>query len=1010
MLKEWQTQLVVVVVIAAVVALATEADQCTEAWLRYGISVSECPVGEVRQTAAMEVAGLRRGETGRAVLRLSARYTTGEVDDAQQAPVGARAVRFSLVDGKQVVTPLPAVPRFDDTEAVADITLPEVPDGDYRLRASYETLIGKGELDVALPLYTPARIHVITDRPLYEPGNTVRFRAVALRARDLAPLDGRPGAWVVTDPNGEVVLEEKAAAGAWGIVAGTFPLDAGAPVGAWQVAWRSASATESIAFTVQPFTLPRFRVEASTDRAYYRAGDAPVIRGAVVYSSGAPVERAALDVAWQFGGDWPPPRAWQETLLPKRAVAGANGRFELALPKIPADLAGAATIVARISAIDPAGDRATGEARVLLSADGIRVSSVTELGDGLVQGFNNRLYVRVTTPDGREVPNAKINVKRAWQGNDNGIDAVLDEDGVASLQLDPGAPVNVVIPAAPYRPAPRPPLVTRGEISNLLDEEGAPLADQLEMDRWLAPLSPCAKWRRDDDPEVRLGLRVDRAGAIAATSGGPDALAQCVLGVVRGRRLAAGAERLYAVLFQFADPDLPSLSVELEGAGDPPDDLTDAIDKLARAARDCLPRTASGRLPRALMWRTRTGSTAVELGPWLDDPQGDREAAAAVACATQRLAGQRVALGMNADEDVIGVARFTAAPAADAAGEARPQPTTMLGYELTVTADLPGAPSAKLRVTPGTIPDLRLRVSPILAKPGDEITAQLIRGPNFRGELPKELELRHLKGSQRSKVGAENTAVLAIAPGTSDWVEISGGGVRALVYVKPAEDLAIAIAPKQPAYKPGDMAQLQIETRIGGKGAPAALGLFGVDDSLAQLVPLPGAGDLARVQPKVETSAPAFGMLDGQALALGRIRGANAAAATVLRVSEIPKPPELDAVINASALSEFDPIAELTDNFYRALTELHVQARRWDEQAPPAERMSPSTMAALWKRALAACEQRGERIVDAYGRALRLVLLPPDLLALIDPRVVVGGARLPEDIENWAAWVARERP
>src|SRR2546426_972365 len=82
------------------------------------------------------------------------------------------------------------------------------PDGDYQLRARYRTHLGPGEVSLPLALYTPARVHVITDRPLYEPGNTVRFRAVVLRARDLAPLDARPGTWVVKDPDNEVVLEE----------------------------------------------------------------------------------------------------------------------------------------------------------------------------------------------------------------------------------------------------------------------------------------------------------------------------------------------------------------------------------------------------------------------------------------------------------------------------------------------------------------------------------------------------------------------------------------------------------------------------------------------------------------------------------------------------------------------------------------------------------------------------------------------------------------------------------
>jgi hypothetical protein len=68
-------------------------------------------------------------------------------------------------------------------------------------------------------------------------------------------------------------------------------------------------------------------------------------------------------------------------------------------------------------------------------------------------------------------------------------------------------------------------------------------------------------------------------------------------------------------------------------------------------------------------------------------------------------------------------------------------------------------------------------------------------------------------------------------------------------------------------------------------------------------------------------------------------------------------------------------------------------------------------MAKLWEKALEACEKRGEAVTDAYGRRLKLSRLPPELLALTDPRaVVVSGTRLPEDVENWGAWVARESP
>ena len=1001
------------------VSLVASSGRCEQAWFMYGIDVDTCPDGALRQSAVLDVQGVRRGAPGSVTLQALAHYTTSDADAAQRAPVRqVTSIELSLTGARNAVWPL-AVDHWDRNGRAsgAKLVLPDVPDGDYQLHASYQTRLGKGQVSVPLPLYTPARIHVITDRPLYEPGNTVRFRAVVLRARDLAPLDNRPGVWEVRDPQGEVLLEEAAPAGAWGVVAGAFPLDKAAATGAWKVAWRSADAVDEVAFTVEPFTLPRFRVDAVADKPFYQVGDRPRIKGAVIYSSGAPVAAAALDITWEVSGDWPPPTEWQATALPRRAQTTANGRFELALPQIPDDLQGTARLTARIAAVDPAGDRVEGSAAVLLSKDGIAVSAVTELGDGLVESFNNRLYVRVATPDGRVVTKTKVRVLRAWQPGDRGIEAELDEDGVASLQLDPGAPVNIVIPAQPWRPAPKQALVTRGEAQELIGGEGAPLADQVELDRWLAAVAPCAKWFDASeetaggtaDGTVKVGLRVDAGGVVIAAGAGPSALDRCVVNVVKQQRLPAGAQRLYALELQFVEPELPRLLATVESALDLPAGLPEQMAALARSTRDCLP-VSEGKLANMLAWRVRAGSKAVELADWIPDPTA-ADGRQALPCVTSRIGrGARITLADPAVSDAMGLVRFAVELPADAAQD-RPQATTMLGYELEVVAELEGQPKTRLRIAPGAVPDLRMRVTPVLARPGDKVTAQLIRGPQFTGKLPDKLTLDCLKQHAEQRLDPEHRATLALGGAVEGWCTVAGGGVHALVYVRPAAELTVSVVPRQDRYAPGDKAELAIQTTLGGNGGQAAVGLFGVDDSLGQLVPLPGADALGRVRPKVETTTPALGVLDGQALTLGRIRGANAAAATVLRVSATPAPPQLDAVVDARGESRFDPIEELTDRFYVVLAELHVQVRAWEQKAPQAEKMAPATMARLWQAALAACAKRGERVDDAYGRTLRLSRLPADLLSLTDPRaVVVVATRLTEDVENWPAWVARERP
>lgn len=997
-------------------AIVTHHDVCRATYLRDGLELRTCADGAIRQTATLSARGLRRGASGRVQLAATAHYTTDASDDAQRAHVRhVDVTALTLVDARHASHAL--APAWDG-EGAASLTLPEdLADGDYTLHAEYTTRLGSGAVDLAIPLYTPAAIHVITDRPLYEPGNTIKFRAVVLRARDLAPLDDRPGTWVVTDPTGDPILEERTRATAWGVVAGSFPLDRGAPPGTYKIAYRSDAAVDEIAVEVKPFTLPRFRIDAAADQPFYRAGDAPTIAGAVVYASGAPVANAQLDIQWSADGAWPPPTPWLDGELPRHATTAPTGRFALALPKIPSDLIGQAHLIARIAAVDAAGDRVEGVTSLTLSQDAIVATAVTELEDGLIGGQNNRVYVRVATPAGRVLAGATLHVQPAWDRTSKGFDATLDEDGVAALQLDPGAPVNVLIPAAPYRPAPRPPLVALGGIEELVRGEGAPLADRVEIERWLAPLGACAKLRADDDHQPKLGVRVDRTGALVAVAAPPTPLAACVAREVRAHRLPAGGDRLYALTFEITDPPLARIGVALESTHDVPGGLDPANAALAREARDCLPtgEAASGGLPAVLAWHTSAKSRIVTLGPWLagkDAPDDAATRAAALAC-VQRHVGAQLELAEPATGDALGFARFTVAPP-EVAGEARPQPTMKLGYELAIAAREAGArepATTILRVWPGTQPALRLRVSQVVAKPGDTITAQLLRGPSFRGTLPDKLEVEALHVKREIDVDRDShVATFAIDPKVEGWIEVRGGGARALVYVRPQAELAVAIAPAQPSYRPGDQAHLAISTTVAGRGSPAAVGLIGVDESLAQLVPLPGPDDLARVRPKV-TGALAFGLIDGQALALGRIRGANAAAATVLRVSAIPPPPALDALVSGDASTAFDPIAELTDRFYVVLAELHAKTRAWEASAPASEVMRPATMARLWNEALDAVAARGERVDDAYGRRLRLARLPGDLLALTDPRlVVVHGTRLPEDVENWVQWVRKEQP
>ncbi len=1019
------------VMLASAAVTYAASKVCLSAWVLDGVRVKRCPDGRLRQTVNMRVEGLARERTG--TVRVWAQAHGAGKARGQQVHGSVRRAQARLVllsaSGQETpLAPEKGWEREDSGHLVGQVKLPALPDGDYTLRAHVSTSLGEDTVDAVLPLYSPARIHVLTDRPLYEPGHQVRFRAVALRAKDLSPLDERPGSWFVVDPGGEVVLEERAPAGPWGVVAGSFPLDRGAPTGTWRVQWRSGGATGEATFRVEPFTLPRFRVEASSPRPFWRAGETPTVEGQVLYSSGAPVAGAEVRLEWGHSGAWPPPSEWLAGALPTQARTDAAGRFRLSLPRVPGDLRGQATLFAQLTAVDPAGDAVRGAVSLLLSEDALAVSAVTELEGGLVENYSNRLFLRVTTADGQALPGAEISVKRAWDPRDPGERAVADEDGVSALQFDPGVPVNVVVPAMPVRRPPPPPPVSLSEVSDLLAaSEGPSLADQVALERWLTAFHPCARFVSPDSGhrEVELAVRVAASGAVAdVVGGGSGRLAACFAEVARGRTLPPGRERLLGLGFQVLAPPLPTLEVEVASAFGELPGLEAALEEAALDARACLPRELEeeAALPGTLRWRTRAGRPEVEVG-WVPTPREEDTpmlATAVMPCVQARFTRLDPRRAGEEDEapealrEAMGVARFTAQPAGGGEAQSRPRDTTRLGYELVVSARVEGQElgSTKLFLPPARLPAQRLRPTPALARAGEEVRVELLRGPGFRGELPDELVLE--AGSHRLESKVELPARVArfqLPEAFEGWAEARWGSAIARIYVPPRASLEVELAPEKVAYAPGEVARLLLRTRVDGQHGPAAVGLFGVDEGLAQLAPLPGPAALGSLRPAPTVASPAFGVLDGQALAMGRIRGAHAVAAALLRINGVPRIEEAEPAISRVVRGTFDPEVEVAEPFYRVLGELTAQVRAWEEKAPAGETLSPAAMARLWERALEECEKRGESVTDAYGRRLKLSRLPPDLLALTDPRVVVvGGTRLSEDVENWGAWVAREAP
>lgn len=272
-------------------------------------------------------------------------------------------------------------------------------DGSYRLALAVSSNRGSAEVDHAIEVRRTFRVLLSTDKPLYQPGQTIHMRALALATFDLRPAAGLPATIEVKDGKGNKVFKHLGTTSDFGLVAGEFVLADQVNTGSYSVSATVGDTTSERTVTVERYVLPRFALEIHTDRAFYLPGE--TIEGAIVarYTFGEPVARGKVRVAVS---------EYVERLREIAVVEGetnTSGRFAFRLPlkEVFAGVAvkgGDALVSLEATVVDAAGHRQTRSRELTISSEPIRIDLVPE-GGHLVPGVDNTVWVVTSYPDGR---------------------------------------------------------------------------------------------------------------------------------------------------------------------------------------------------------------------------------------------------------------------------------------------------------------------------------------------------------------------------------------------------------------------------------------------------------------------------------------------------------------------------------------------------------------------------------------------------------------------------------
>jgi hypothetical protein len=332
------------------------------------------------------------------------------VSDAANRPIaGNSTIRVDLLGPDQQSRGLFAGRLNQRGTSEAQFRLPAGVTGNFQLHYVVDTPLGLAESTQPVQLEDKVSILLTTEKPIYQPGQTIHLRALALNRADHRAAGSDRLTFEIKDSRGNKVFRKATETDAFGIASTEFTLADEVNLGMYQLRTLMGDPeapvnTQQIAINVQRYVLPKFKVaiEFSTKdgkaRRDYRPGDHITGTVRAHYFFGKPVDDAAVSI-----------KASSMDIALTDAVS-AGGRtdqdgtyhFDLLLPSYFTGLPlnnDAAPVVIEATAKDASGHIEVRGEPVTVSQAALLVTAIPE-GGTLIPGLENEVFILTSYPDG----------------------------------------------------------------------------------------------------------------------------------------------------------------------------------------------------------------------------------------------------------------------------------------------------------------------------------------------------------------------------------------------------------------------------------------------------------------------------------------------------------------------------------------------------------------------------------------------------------------------------------
>ncbi|HLK57589.1 MAG TPA: MG2 domain-containing protein, partial [Chthonomonadaceae bacterium] len=176
----------------------------------------------------------------------------------------------------------------------AGFTAPSVAPGAYQLNVSVKSPLGADSFTQPIQMQESMQLMLTADKPLYQPGQIIHLRALALDMATRQAAADLPVTFEVEDARGNKVFKKKETLSKFGIAGTDFVLADEVNMGTFTLRAVLPQGQTEKKVRVERYVLPKFKTTVTTDKPYYLPGE--TVKGTVQanYFFGKPVSEGQV--------------------------------------------------------------------------------------------------------------------------------------------------------------------------------------------------------------------------------------------------------------------------------------------------------------------------------------------------------------------------------------------------------------------------------------------------------------------------------------------------------------------------------------------------------------------------------------------------------------------------------------------------------------------------------------------------------------------------------------------